>query len=419
MSVLVLSTVGVAVMGEMLVRSVEHAAMTLGMSSVFVGVVVVAIVGNAAEHSSAVMMAMKNKMDLSFTIAVGSGIQISLFVAPLLVLASILMGNAVPLDLHFTPMEIVAVTISIMVLAQVAQDGETHWLEGVMLLAVYAILALAFYHLGEMNVPPAAGLGRAAACGQSSRAESFVLLGRHRGPAAGTPLQTACRAGRIGNKLGYPPTPNLFLSMVATKRPPANEAPTKDAPQKSGSQGVLRSYLRQSSRPLVSLAFVLPLLVMYEAGVLLLGPQAVRNGADVWLRQFLDIAGFGQYFLLPALTVGLLLAWHHLTRDRWQVSAAVVYVMFVECALLGLGLVGIGRMQGAAAQWLAENGYGVQSAAATVSLAYQAAPLAGRLVGFLGAGVYEEMLFRLLLLPPVAAIAWRLGASADCDWLER
>ncbi len=161
----------------------------------------------------------------------------------------------------------------------------------------------------------------------------------------------------------------------------------------------------------MSLAFVLPLLVMYEAGVLLLGPQAVRNGADVWLRQFLDIAGFGQYFLLPALTVGLLLAWHHLTRDRWQVSAAVVYVMFVECALLGLGLVGIGRAQGAAAQWLAENGYGVQSAAATVSLAYQAAPLAGRLVGFLGAGVYEEMLFRLLLLPPVAAIAWRLGAK--------
>jgi hypothetical protein len=161
----------------------------------------------------------------------------------------------------------------------------------------------------------------------------------------------------------------------------------------------------------VSLAFVLPLLVMYEGGLLLLGPQAVRNGADVWLRQFLDLAGFGQYFLLPALTIGLLLAWHHLTHDKWQVSAAVVYVMFVECALLGLALVGIGRMQGVAAQWLAERGYGVNSAATTVSLAYQAAPLAGRLVGFLGAGVYEEMLFRLMLLPPVAAIAWRLGAK--------
>jgi Ca2+:H+ antiporter len=154
-SVLVLSTVGVAVMGEMLVRSVEHAATALGMGSVFVGVIVVAIVGNAAEHSSAVLVAMKNKMDLSFTIAVGSGIQIALFVAPLLVFASIALGNAVPLDLHFTPMEIVAVTISIIVLAQVAQDGETHWLEGVMLLAVYAILALAFYHLGEMSVTAA------------------------------------------------------------------------------------------------------------------------------------------------------------------------------------------------------------------------------------------------------------------------
>ena len=68
-------------------------------------------------------------------------------------------------------------------------------------------------------------------------------------------------------------------------------------------------------------------------------------------------------------------------------------------------------MQGVAAQWLAERGYGVNSAATTVSLAYQAAPLAGRLVGFLGAGVYEEMLFRLMLLPPLAAIAWRLGAK--------
>jgi Ca2+:H+ antiporter len=152
-----LSTVGVALMGELLVHSVEHAATALGMGSVFVGVIVVAIVGNAAEHSSAVLVAMKNKMDLSFTIAVGSGIQIALFVAPLLVFASIAMGNSVPLDLHFTPMEIVAVAISIIVLAQVAQDGETHWLEGVMLLAVYAILALAFYHLGEMNVPAAAG----------------------------------------------------------------------------------------------------------------------------------------------------------------------------------------------------------------------------------------------------------------------
>jgi Ca2+:H+ antiporter len=158
MIVLLVATAGVAVMGELLVRSVDEAADVLGMSSVFVGVIIVAIVGNAAEHSTAIVVAMKNKMDLSFTIAVGSGIQIALLVAPLLVMVSMTLGHERPLDLHFTPMEIVAVTISIAVLAQVAQDGETHWLEGVMLLAVYAVLALAFYHLGEIAPaePPAA-----------------------------------------------------------------------------------------------------------------------------------------------------------------------------------------------------------------------------------------------------------------------
>jgi len=151
--VLLVATAGVAVVAEMLVGSVEAAAHELGMSQVFVGVIVVAIVGNAAEHSTAVLVALKNKMDLSVNVAVGSGIQIALFVAPVLVFSSMLMGHSHPLDLHFTPMEIVAVTISIAVLALVAQDGESHWFEGVMLLAVYAILALAFYHLGEIAPP--------------------------------------------------------------------------------------------------------------------------------------------------------------------------------------------------------------------------------------------------------------------------
>ncbi len=151
LAVLTVSTVGVAIVAEMLVGSVEAAARELGMSRVFVGVIVVAIVGNAAEHSTAVLMALKNKMDLAVNIAVGSGIQIALFVAPVLVFASMLMWHEQPLDLHFTLMEIVAVIVSIAVLALVAQDGESHWLEGVMLLAVYAIVALAFYHLGEMS----------------------------------------------------------------------------------------------------------------------------------------------------------------------------------------------------------------------------------------------------------------------------
>jgi len=147
--VLLLATAGVAWMSELLVGSVEHAAETLGMSRVFVGVIVVAVIGNAAEHSTAVLMALKDKMDLAFHVAVGSGIQIALFVAPVLVFAGMLMGHAQPLDLHFTLLELVAVILAVGVLALVSQDGESHWMEGVMLLGVYLIMALAFYHLPE------------------------------------------------------------------------------------------------------------------------------------------------------------------------------------------------------------------------------------------------------------------------------
>ncbi len=144
--VLLAATAGVALIAEFLADSVKHAAEQLGMNNVFVGVIVVAIVGNAAEHSTAVLVAMKDKMDLAVNIAVGSSIQIALFVAPVLVFASMAMGHSPPLDLHFTLLELVAMVLSIGVLALVAQDGETHWMEGTMLLAVYGILALAFYH---------------------------------------------------------------------------------------------------------------------------------------------------------------------------------------------------------------------------------------------------------------------------------
>ena len=146
---LLAATAGVAGMAHILVGSVELAGRALGMNQVFVGVIVVAIVGNAAEHSTAVLMAMKNKMDLALHIAVGSSIQIALFVAPVLVFASMFMGHSRPLDLHFTPLEIIALVISVAVLALVSQDGESHWMEGAMLLAVYFILALSFYHLPE------------------------------------------------------------------------------------------------------------------------------------------------------------------------------------------------------------------------------------------------------------------------------
>lgn len=145
------ATAGVALVSEFLVGSVEGATKALGMNQVFVGVVVVAVVGNAAEHSTAVLAAAKDKMELAFHVAIGSGIQIALFVAPVLVFASLLLGHEQPLDLHFTSLELVAVVLAIGVLALVTQDGETNWMEGVMLLAVYVMLALAFYHL------PAAG----------------------------------------------------------------------------------------------------------------------------------------------------------------------------------------------------------------------------------------------------------------------
>ena len=143
--VLLLVTVGIAVMSEFLVGAIQPTAARLGLTQIFVGVILVALVGNAAEHSTAVLVAMKNNMDLAFGIAVGSSLQIALFVAPVLVFASYLLGA--PLDLIFTPFEVAAVTISVLVVGFVAMDGESHWMEGVMLVGVYLILAIAFYSL--------------------------------------------------------------------------------------------------------------------------------------------------------------------------------------------------------------------------------------------------------------------------------
>jgi len=144
-AILFISTAIVAVLAEFLVGAVEHTAQRLGMSDIFVGVFVVALVGNAAEHSTAILVARKNKMDLAFQIAVGSSLQIALLVAPVLVFMSYLFGN--PLDLLFTPFEIAAVALSIGVVNLIALDGESNWMEGVLLLAVYIILGMAFYTL--------------------------------------------------------------------------------------------------------------------------------------------------------------------------------------------------------------------------------------------------------------------------------
>jgi Ca2+:H+ antiporter len=146
--ILAVATALIAWMSEILVGAVEQTAHSLGMTSVFVGVIVVAIIGNAAEHSTAILMARQNRMDLSLGIAVGSSIQIALFVAPLLVVASYFLAPR-PMDLVFTPAEVMAAVLSVAIGAQIASDGESNWFEGVQLLAVYIILGIAFYFLPE------------------------------------------------------------------------------------------------------------------------------------------------------------------------------------------------------------------------------------------------------------------------------
>jgi len=145
-TVLLLASAFVGVMSELLVGSVEHAAETMGMNEVFIGVILVAMVGNAAEHSAAVLVALRNKMDLSINIAIGSSLQVALFVAPALVFLSYLIGPE-PMDLLFTRMEVVAIGVAVVIMEALAQDGETHWMEGVQLLAVYAILGVSFFFL--------------------------------------------------------------------------------------------------------------------------------------------------------------------------------------------------------------------------------------------------------------------------------
>jgi len=140
---LAVATVLTAVEAEFLVVGIREATSALGMTEFFVGVIVVAVVGNAAEHFAAVSMAMKDKMDLAVTIATGSSTQIALFVAPVLVFASFLFGR--PMSLVFNAFEIVAIALSVLVLAVVSLDGESNWFEGVQLLAVYVVLAIVFF----------------------------------------------------------------------------------------------------------------------------------------------------------------------------------------------------------------------------------------------------------------------------------
>jgi len=143
---LLASTAAVAVVSELLVTSVSATAKDLGMTNLFVGVVIVALVGNAAEHFSAVVLAANDQMDAAIGIAVGSSTQIALFVAPALIFLSYLIAPQ-PMDLLFTTFELVAIGLSVLSIAFIAHDGETNWMEGIQLLAVYMILSLGFFFL--------------------------------------------------------------------------------------------------------------------------------------------------------------------------------------------------------------------------------------------------------------------------------
>ncbi len=163
-------------------------------------------------------------------------------------------------------------------------------------------------------------------------------------------------------------------------------------------------YWEQSAQPLNSLCFVAPLLVVYEFGMIRLGPEAMRNGADIWLRNLLATLGFGEYFVLPGLTCALLLGWHHLTRQTWRFHRDVLSGMVCESVLLGSGLVIMARLYAQLA-----SGAPLVSQAATAAVG--GPHRFSHLLSFVGAGIYEEMLFRLLLLSLMIFVCRRIGAD--------
>ena len=153
-------------------------------------------------------------------------------------------------------------------------------------------------------------------------------------------------------------------------------------------------YFLQSSRPFTSLVFILPMLLAYEIGIIALGPEAVHNGVAVWLKSFLSAVGLGRYVLLPVAVCGLLLGWHYVLRLPWRFSPRVLAGMLAEtglwASLLWLALGGY--------RWLADIQVSDEFAWAEV-------------LGFCGAGIYEELLFRVVLLSSVAAIMQQAGAA--------
>jgi Ca2+:H+ antiporter len=149
--VLAASTVAIVFLSEFLVGAVEPVVASLGVSELFLGVIIIPLVGNVAEHIVGVQVAIKNKMDLSLTISLGSSMQVALFVAPLLVFISLLFGPE--MTLFFTLLEVAALGLAVLIAANISVDGESNWLEGAQLLAVYVIVALGFYYIQPGGAP--------------------------------------------------------------------------------------------------------------------------------------------------------------------------------------------------------------------------------------------------------------------------
>ena len=165
------------------------------------------------------------------------------------------------------------------------------------------------------------------------------------------------------------------------------------AKKKETAQPAPRGYFHESSRPFTSLIFILPLLIAYEGAILALGADAVHNAAAQWLQNVLSAIGFGRYVLLPVLTIGLLLGWHYASRLPWKFSPWVLPAMFVEAIAWGALL------------WLVYKGWS-QLVGRAIDVPYDLA----HLFGFFGAGIYEELLFRVLLLSGIALIIHSAGA---------
>lgn len=141
-SVLIIATVLISIESEFLVGGIESITQSLGWSEFFVGIIIIPIIGNAAEHSTAITMALKDKMDVSLEIAIGSSLQVILFVAPVLIFISLFFK---PMSIVFNEFELIALIASVAIAIRVSQDGESNWLEGVQLLAVYLILSASFF----------------------------------------------------------------------------------------------------------------------------------------------------------------------------------------------------------------------------------------------------------------------------------